>query len=327
MPEPGPISVSSAAQLIVERILAFAGERPPDELASFRVRLEQLLASEPGDAVRTFVDRILTTGSEFTYFPPDPLARRVQHVVAEFVLKPDSQVLGAEHLTGVIDRPLLLLSNHLSYSDANLLEFLLRRAGCDSVADRLTVVVGPKVYSDPFRRFSSLCFGTIKTPQSATRSSDEAVMPPREVARRARQAIAAAMERQQLGDAILIFVEGTRSRKGVMQRALLGVARYLESPDTMLVPVAICGSERFVPIGVEQVNPTRVLIRVGRPALASDLAALSGNSRQLRMDAVGVAIARLLPPEYRGVYADGAPELAEATAVADGVFGASPDAQ
>ena len=28
MPEPGPISISSAAHLIVERILAFAGERP-----------------------------------------------------------------------------------------------------------------------------------------------------------------------------------------------------------------------------------------------------------------------------------------------------------
>jgi 1-acyl-sn-glycerol-3-phosphate acyltransferase len=325
MPEPGPISISSAAHLIVERILAFAGERPPEERAVLRVRLEQLLASEPDDAVRTFVDRILTTGSEFAYFPPDPLARRVQHVVADFVLNADSELLGAEHLTAPGDRPLLLLSNHLSYSDANLFEFLLRKAGCDSVADRLTVVVGPKVYSDPFRRFSSLCFGTIKTPQSATRSSEEAVMPQREVARRAREAIASAMERQQHHDAILIFVEGTRSRKGAMQRALPGVARYLEFADTMIVPVAICGSERFVPIGVEQVNPTRVLIRAGRAASVAALTATAGNARQLRMDAIGVAIARLLPLEYRGAYveADGSPELAEARAVADAVFGAA----
>jgi 1-acyl-sn-glycerol-3-phosphate acyltransferase len=322
MPEPGPISISSAAHLIVERILAFAGERPPEERTALRGRLEQLLANEPDDAVRTFVDRILTTGSEFNYFPPDPLARRVQHVVADFVLKGDAELLGSEHLSEVGDRPLLLLSNHLSYSDANLVEFLLRRARCDSVADRLTVVVGPKVYSDPFRRFSSLCFGTIKTPQSATRSTEEAVMPQREVARRAREAIAVAMGRLQRGDAILIFVEGTRSRKGAMQRALPGVARYLEFPDTLIVPVAICGSERFVPIGVERVNPTRVLIRVGRAASVSALAALSGNARQLRMDAIGVAIARLLPPEYRGVYADDTSELAEARAVADAVFGA-----
>ena len=147
-------------------------------------------------------------------------------------------------------------------------------------------------------------------------------MPQREVARRAREAIAVAMGRLQRGDAILIFVEGTRSRKGAMQRALPGVARYLEFPDTLIVPVAICGSERFVPIGVERVNPTRVLIRVGRAASVSALAALSGNARQLRMDAIGVAIARLLPPEYRGVYADDTSELAEARAVADAVLGA-----
>jgi 1-acyl-sn-glycerol-3-phosphate acyltransferase len=322
MPEPGPISISSAAHLIVERILAFAGERPPEERDALRVRLEQLLASEPDDAVRTFVDRILTTGSEFTYFPPDPLARRVQHVVADFVLQGDAELLGSEHLSEVGDRPLLLLSNHLSYSDANLLEFLLRRAECDSVADRLTVVVGPKVYSDPFRRFSSLCFGTIKTPQSATRSSEEAVMPQREVARRAREAIAVAMGRLQRGDAILIFVEGTRSRKGTMQRALPGVARYVESPDTLIVPIAICGSERFVPIGVDHMNPTRVVIRAGRAASVGSLQAAAGSNRQLRMDAVGVAIARLLPPEYRGVYADGASEP-EARAVADSVFGSA----
>ncbi len=322
MPEPGPISIASAAHLIVERILTFAGERPPEELAALRVRLEQLLASEPADAVRTFVDRLLTTGSEFTFYPPDPLARSVQHVVAEFVLQPDSALLGAEHLTGVLDRPLLLLSNHLSYSDANLVEFLLRKAGCGSVADRLTVVVGPKVYSDPFRRFSSLCFGTIKTPQSATRSSEEAVMPQREIARRAREAISIAMERQVEGDAILIFVEGTRSRRGAMQRALPGIARYLELPETMIVPVAISGSERFVPIGVEHVNPTRVVIRLGRPASVSALTAAAGGNRQLRMDAVGVAIARLLPPEYRGAY--GTEDVAEASAVADSIFGPLP---
>ena len=117
MPDPGPISISGAAQLIVERILAFAGERPPDERTALRVRLEQLLASEPDDAVRTFVDRILTTGTEFTYFPPDPLARRVQHVVADFVLGSDAELFGSEALAEVGDRPLLLLSNHLSYSD------------------------------------------------------------------------------------------------------------------------------------------------------------------------------------------------------------------
>ena len=39
--------------------------------------------------------------------------------------------------------------------------------------DRLTVVAGPKVYSSLRRRFSSLCFGTIKTAQSNTISTED----------------------------------------------------------------------------------------------------------------------------------------------------------
>jgi 1-acyl-sn-glycerol-3-phosphate acyltransferase len=321
MRDAGPISVSSAARALVERIVAYAGERPSEQVEQLRERLENLLATEPDQAVGRLVQRLMTTGDEFAYYPPDPLARRIQHEVAEYAVLEDSALIGAEHLATVGDAPAVLLSNHLSYSDANLLEVLLRKGGCDAVADRLTVVVGPKVYSEPFRRFSSLCFGTIKTAQSSARSSEEAVMPAREVARRARASIAIAEERQTLGDAVLLFVEGTRSRNGTLQRALQGVTRYFENPERLLLPIAITGSERFVPIGVEHINPTRVTIRVGRPARAAELAQRSGLNRQLRMDAIGVAIARLLPPEYRGVYAENAPDHRTASAVADAVFG------
>jgi 1-acyl-sn-glycerol-3-phosphate acyltransferase len=221
----------------------------------------------------------------------------------------------------VLDRPMVLLSNHLSYSDANLLEFLLSKAGLAKVADRLTVVVGPKVYSEPFRRFSSLCFGTIKTPQSATRASEDAVMSTREVARLARETIAIAAERQAAGDALLIFVEGTRSRNGAMQRALQGVTRYFEEPERILVPLGLHGTERFVPVGDERLYPTHVTFRVGRPVEARVLAERCGSNRALRMDAIGAAIARLLPAEYRGVYADDLPEQEEARRIAEAVFG------
>ena len=47
----------------------------------------------------------------------------------------------------------------------------------------MTVLVGPKVYMLAVRRLASLCFGSIKIPQSQSRASGEAVMPRREVAR------------------------------------------------------------------------------------------------------------------------------------------------
>src|SRR6185503_7636379 len=100
---------------------------------------------------------------------------------------------------------------------ANVLEVVFQRTGANHLSDRLTVVAGPKVYSNIRRRFSSLCFGTIKVPQSSARSTDDAVMNAREVARGARLAIQVAQERLGLGEALLVFAEGTRSRSGGMQ--------------------------------------------------------------------------------------------------------------
>jgi hypothetical protein len=82
------------------------------------------------------------------------------HVLADRLLQSDSALIGAEHLTAVAGQPVVIFSNHLSYSDANLLEILLNRNGGTEVSDRLTAIAGPKVYSSPMRRFSTLCFGT-----------------------------------------------------------------------------------------------------------------------------------------------------------------------
>ena len=117
------------------------------------------------------------------------------------------------------------------------------------MSDRLTVIAGPKVYSSLRRRFSSLCFGTIKTPQSSAVSSEEAVMNAREVARAARQSIDMAHERLFRGDALLVFAEGTRSRTREMQQTLTAVTRYFDFPDVWVLPAGITGTEAMFPIG------------------------------------------------------------------------------
>ncbi len=246
--------------------------------------------------------RLADAGTEWRYYPSDPLARRIHHVLARQVLRQDPVLLGTEHLAAVADRPVVLVANHLSYSDANLLEVLLDRAGAGALADRLTVVAGPKVYSNLRRRFSSLCFGTIKVPQSASLSTDEAVMNPRDVALAARRVIDIAHERLRLGEALLVFAEGTRSRSGGMQRLLPGVARYLAAPGTWVLPVGIAGSDALFPIDEGSLNPVRIEVRIGPPMQADTLRARSGGNRLLLMDGIGLAIAALLPRKYRGAY-------------------------
>lgn len=253
----------------------------------------------------TLGNRLAHPGTDWSYYPSDPLARRIHRALARRVLQHAPVLLGTEHLAAVTGKPVVMVANHLSYSDANLLEVLLHQAGAGALAERLTVIAGPKVYSSLRRRFSSLCFGTIKVPQSSGVSSEEAVMNARAVALAARRVIEIAHERLRLGEALLVFAEGTRSRTGEMQRLLPGVARYLESPGTLILPVGIAGSEALFPIDEGSLNPVRIEVCIGPPMDADALRARSGGSRQRVMDAIGLAIAASLPPAYRGVYAIG----------------------
>jgi 1-acyl-sn-glycerol-3-phosphate acyltransferase len=166
----------------------------------------------------------------------------------------------------------------------------------------LTVVAGPKVYSDPKRRFSSLCFGTIKTPQRSSVSSEDAVMNAREVARAARQSIDAAHERLFRGDALLVFAEGTRSRTREMQQTLAAVTRYFDFPDVWVLPAGITGSDAMFPIGEDGLHPVTAVITIGPPIEARALHDDANGDRRLMMDVVGTKIAELLPAEYRGAY-------------------------
>jgi 1-acyl-sn-glycerol-3-phosphate acyltransferase len=126
----------------------------------------------------------------------------------------------------------------------------------------------------------------------------------RDVARAARRSIEIAHERLRLGDALLVFAEGTRSRTGGMQPLLAGAARYCEMPGTWLLPVGITGSDAMFPIGEDGLYPVRVNARLGAPIDAAALHQRVGGDRRVMMDHLGFAIAELLPPEYRGAYAD-----------------------
>lgn len=282
---------------------AFLGDRPPEALAQFRARMAELLAQIDGAEVERLIERVASAGADWGYFPPEPLARDVNHAMADVTLTSDSGLEHPERLIAVRDRALVLVPNHISYSDANLLEILLHRAGFSDVSERMTVVAGPKVYSDPVRRFMSLCFGTIKTAQSSSRASGEAVMPPREVARVAQQTIATAMNRLDAGDALVVFAEGTRSRNAAMQPVLAGASRYLEREGSLIVPIGITGTEQLNPVDAGQLHATRVVIRVGEPIEASDFVRRASGKRALIADALGRAIAATLPPTHRGVYA------------------------
>lgn len=103
----------SAKDKLVSAILEFLG--PGDLLTPEDVRagLEGEIDAAGDAAVRGLKER-LTIDRGWAYYPPDPLARRIHHLVANRFLRPDCSVVGVEHLTRVADRRVVLLANHLS---------------------------------------------------------------------------------------------------------------------------------------------------------------------------------------------------------------------
>jgi hypothetical protein len=301
-------------ETLIAAIATFLGGQEPRKLDEIREALGRDIDAAGQHALLTLVQRLATDGADWSYYPPDPLARRIHHLLGDRILQPDSGLFGMEHLIALADAHVVIFSNHLSYSDANCLEVLLHRAG-SPLADRLTAIAGPKVYSSLKRRFSSLCFGTIKTPQSSALSTEDAVMNPREVARAARRSIEVAHERLRAGDALLVFAEGTRSRTYGLQPMLAGATRYLDEPGTYVLPVGITGTEALFPVGGETLHSVRTVARIGRPIKASALREHAGDDRRIMMDTIGLAIAGLLPPEFRGEYGDGAAEVGDARRV------------
>jgi 1-acyl-sn-glycerol-3-phosphate acyltransferase len=301
-----------ARDSLVRAILDFLSGEDLLALRDVRRALEQEIDAAGSGALLALRAR-LTAGDTATYEPRDPLAQRIHHLLADRLLLPDSTLIDGHHLAGIAGRSVIVFANHLSYSDANLLEILLHRAGEDRLADRLTAIAGPKVFTSRTRRFSSLCFGTIKTAQSADVASEEAVVSAREIARAAKQAIETARERLRAGDAILLFGEGSRSRTGSMQRMLPAVSRYVDA-DAWVLPVGLTGTETFFPVADSRLHRVRVTARVGRPFAARALIDATRGDRALMVDAIGVAVAALLPPASRGVY--GGDDLGAARAVA-----------
>ncbi len=93
-----------------------------------------------------------------------------------------------------------------------------------------------------------------------------------------------------------LFPEGTRSKGRGLRQAKTGTARFAINANCPIVPMAISGTDR---IFENFPRRTKVSVTLGEPIYAQ-----SSEGPIALTDRVMFAIAEMLPPELRGVYAE-----------------------
>jgi 1-acyl-sn-glycerol-3-phosphate acyltransferase len=120
------------------------------------------------------------------------------------------------------------------------------------------------------------------------------------------KALRQVMRRLEAGGVLVVAPEGTRSRTGALIQARPGSSYLAARAGVPVVPVGITGTEDQVVLGrLRRLRRLDITVRVGQPFLLPPLDAKNREQAlQGHTDEIMCQIAALLPPDYRGVYAN-----------------------
>ncbi|MGQ9458090.1 MAG: lysophospholipid acyltransferase family protein [Anaerolineae bacterium] len=176
--------------------------------------------------------------------------------------------------------PVILIFNHITFLDPVILTGLLPResAAMSKVEN----------FSKPVVGLLLRIFGAF----------------PVERGRVDRRALRRSLEVLERGGVLLIAPEGTRSRVPGLQEGKDGIAYVALQSGVSVIPVGIAGAERFS-ANLRNLRRTPVRVRVGRPfrLVPKGPKVRRPELHEMTTEAM-YELAKVLPPAYRGVYAD-----------------------
>ena len=241
------------------------------------------------------------------YFRSLSLNRRLLLWYADRLVSKDSKVEPSERLREIDERrrkgeSFTFICNHLSYADSHILETLMIRSGAIGTANRLIHIAGQKTFQ-LWRRPMTRSLNTVRVYQPKAKI-DKTIS--RKMNARALK-WSAHMKRR--GYSLLVFPEGTRSRENRrfnMTSANPKVTIYFRNSN--IVPLALMGSEKILPIHRMIPRSSPVYLKVGEPvpyaSVENELRAINPDKtereiRQVLMLRLMSKINDLLDPEYQ----------------------------
>ena len=195
------------------------------------------------------------------------------------------KVKGWENLNG-IQKPMLFICNHLSNSDALVLNTTFKEQD-------LAFVAGVKLTGNVL---TNLGMHITKTINIKPNAADK-------------DAISNVVKHLKAGNNVMIFPEGTRSRTGGMTEAKKGIVLIQRLSKATVIPVGMSGTDKLLPINdkdmaLEDFHCADVTVNIGKP-VAIPTKGKEEDRREYDDRVLSImmrSIAELLPESYRGVY-------------------------
>ena len=186
-------------------------------------------------------------------------------------------ILGVENVPA--EGGFLLTTNHLSFVDPELI--------LAAVPRRIRVFAAVKYRRNPFIHYFFDAMGCVWVRQF---EADH-------------QALREAINHLKSGGVLGMSPEGTRSKKThALARARGGAAMLASRSGAPVLPVAVWGTETFFR-DLRRLRRPRIFARIGKPYALSAPARAKGTELDAATDEIMLAIAALLPNDYRGEYA------------------------
>jgi len=282
---------SLAAVQVVSQVLQVFGMKIPVRSLFKAPTLRdfsRVIEKEGGYKSLTTLERVRMPGPEGASLPilqwkkQPPLQRVFQRLIRLF-FRPIARVdiQGEKNIPG--SGPLIVAANHINWLDSPLI-FCMASEALSRVSARPGLFAASR-----WRKLFHWYFSQVGYPIYVHRGHGDM------------EALSRALALLRARGIINIAPEGTFDR-GKLIKGQVGVAYLATQASAPILPIAAYGQDRAISCW-KQLGRVPLKIRMGEPI---HLPPGDANHKELEAytDQVMIAIARLLPPEYRGVYAD-----------------------
>jgi 1-acyl-sn-glycerol-3-phosphate acyltransferase len=184
--------------------------------------------------------------------------------------------------------PLIVVCNHLSFVDSVFLPLMIDRQMAFLAKSDYFTGKGIKGW---FIRFFMTSAGQLPIDRSGGKASEASLN--------------AGLQVLADGGVLAIYPEGTRSPDGRMYRGRTGVARMILEAQVPVIPAAVIGTEKVMPLGSNIPKVHRVGVVIGEPLDFSRFEGMESDRFVLRSitDEIIYEMNKLSEQEYVDVYA------------------------